>query len=147
CERQPGGIATRETVGESAGAGFFIDSGDFSTSSHRSRLLPIIAASREDDLEEIQQSVDAARRRLVIRQWAGRLAVCLTAAFCVALLAILAPKLFVVPNLPPGWAALWLGGAGIVGVVAASIWTALRSKTRLEAAAEIDHRYDLRERI
>lgn len=98
-------------------------------------------------LEEIEQSVDAARRRLVIRQWAGRLAVCLTAAFCIALMAILTPKLFILPDLPAGWAVLWFVGAAVAGVVAASIWTALRSKTRLEAAVEIDQRYNLRERI
>jgi hypothetical protein len=98
-------------------------------------------------VDEIEQSVDAARQRLVIRQWAGRLAVCLTGAFCIALAAILAPKLFVLPHLPAQWAVLWLGGAAIAGVVAASIWTALRSKTRLEAAVEIDQRYNLRERI
>lgn len=98
-------------------------------------------------MDEIEQSVDAARQRLVLRQWAGRLAVCLTAAFCVALAAILVPKLFVLPNLPAQWAVLWLAGAAITGVVAASIWTALRSKTRLEAAVEIDQRYNLRERI
>jgi hypothetical protein len=98
-------------------------------------------------LEEIEQSIDAARRRLVIRQWAGRLAVCLTAAFCVALAAILVPKLFLLPNLPAQWAVLWLAGAAVTGVLAASVWTALRSKTRLEAAVEIDQRYNLRERI
>lgn len=98
-------------------------------------------------MDEIEQSVDAARQRLVLRQWAGRLAVCLTGAFCIALVAILVPKLFVLPNLPAQWAVLWLAGAAIAGVAAASVWTALRSKTRLEAAVEIDQRYNLRERI
>lgn len=98
-------------------------------------------------MEEIQQSIDAARRRLVLRQWAARLVVCLTAAFCVALVAILVPKLVHLPDLPTRWAAIWLGGAGVAGVVAASVWTALRSKSRLEAAVEIDRRYNLRERI
>lgn len=98
-------------------------------------------------MDEIQKSVDAARRRLVLRQWAGRLAVCLTVTFCAALLAILAPKLFALPQLPAQWAALWLGGAGLVGIVAASVWTALRPKSRLDAAVEIDRRYELRERI
>ncbi len=69
-------------------------------------------------VDEIEQSVDAARQRLVLRQWAGRLAICLTAAFCVALVAILAPKVFVLPDLPASWALLWLAGSAIVGVVA-----------------------------
>jgi hypothetical protein len=98
-------------------------------------------------VDEIQESIDAARRRLVVRQWAGRLAFCLTVAFGVALVAILVPKLVHLPGLPARWAAMWLGGAGVVGVAVASLWTLLRPKSRLEAAVEIDHRYNLRERI
>ncbi|TWT99296.1 hypothetical protein Pla108_02310 [Botrimarina colliarenosi] len=98
-------------------------------------------------MDEIQQRVDAARRRLVLRQWGGRLALCLTAAFCVALVAIIVPKLFPVPGLPARWAVLWLGGAAIVGLTWASLWTVLRPKSRLDAAVEIDRRYELRERV
>ncbi len=98
-------------------------------------------------MDEIQKSVDAARRRLVLRQWAGRLAICLTAAFSVALVAILAPKLFPLSGLPANWATLWLGGALGGGLIGASLWTALRPKSRLDAAVEIDRRYELRERI
>ncbi|QDV77303.1 hypothetical protein [Botrimarina mediterranea] len=98
-------------------------------------------------MDEIEQSVDAARQRLVLRQWAGRLALCLTIAFGVAFVAILAPKVVVLPNLPASWATLWLAGAVLAGVVAASVWTAMRRKTRVEAAVEIDQRYNLRERI
>ena len=98
-------------------------------------------------MESIEQAVAAARRRLVIRQWAGRLATCLTAAFAVALVAILTPKLVAVPDLPANWVALWLGGAAIVGTIAASVWTFARSRTPLDAAVEIDKRFELRERI
>lgn len=98
-------------------------------------------------METIQQRIDAARGRLILRQWAGRLAWCLLIAFSVAVVAILAPKVFVLPQLPPAWTVGWLGGAGVVGLLAATVWTYLAPKSRLEAAVEIDQRYDLRERI
>ncbi|QDT67551.1 Chromosome partition protein Smc [Planctomycetes bacterium MalM25] len=98
-------------------------------------------------MESIEQAVAAARRRLVVRQWAGRLATCLTAAFGVALVAILAPKLVALPELPANWVALWLSGAAIVGTIAATVWTFARSRTPLDAAVEIDKRFELRERI
>lgn len=98
-------------------------------------------------METIQQRIDAARGRLILRQWAGRLAGCLLISFTLAAVAILAPKVLVLPTLPPWWTVAWLSGAGAVGLLAATIWTYLAPKSRLDAAVEIDQRYELRERI
>lgn len=95
----------------------------------------------------IEKTVAAARWRLLVRQWAGRLAKCLTAGFCLAFVAILVPKLFAIPELPAWWNAAWLGGAGVVGLIVATGWTILRPRSELDAAVEIDKRFDLRERI
>lgn len=98
-------------------------------------------------METIQQRIDAARGRLILRQWAGRLAWCLLIGFTLAAVAVLAPKILVLPTLPPWWTAAWLAGAGVVGLLAATVWTYLAPKSRLDAAVEIDQRYELRERI
>lgn len=101
----------------------------------------------DEIVQEIEKRVAAAHRRLLVRQWAGRLAVCLTITYSLALAAILLPKLFPLPSLPSSWASGWLLAAGVFGLLAATVWTAVRPKSRLEAAVEIDHRYELRERI
>lgn len=101
----------------------------------------------DEILQEIEGRVEAARRRLLVRQWAGRLTKSLTVAYCLALVAIVAPKLVAIPSLPAAWAAWWLIGAGALGLVAATVWTFLRPKSPLDAAVEIDQRYDLRERV
>ncbi|MEN0110265.1 MAG: hypothetical protein AAF805_06040 [Planctomycetota bacterium] len=98
-------------------------------------------------VEELQQSVDAAWRRLSLRRWAGRLAISLAAAMSVALVAVLAPKVVALPTLPDWWAAAWLVGAAIVGTTWATLRAVLFPKSRLDAAAEIDRRFDLRERV
>ncbi len=95
----------------------------------------------------IEKTVAAARWRLLVRQWAERLGRCLTVAFCLALIAILAPKLFAIPDLPAWWSAAWLIGAVVVGLVGATGWSILQPRSELDAAVEIDKRFDLRERI
>lgn len=98
-------------------------------------------------METLRERIDAARRRMLLRQWAGRTAVCLAVAFGVALVAIAVPKVFAVGALPSAWDAWWLGGAALAGLAAATVWTALASPSRLDAAVEIDRRFELRERV
>lgn len=98
-------------------------------------------------MDEIRSRVQAARQRLVLRQWAGRLARCLAIALGVATLAVAVPKIVALPSLPEWWNTAWVAGAAAAGVIAATIWTAVRSKSPLDAAVEIDSRYGLRERI
>ena len=98
-------------------------------------------------MDSIQDCVAAARRRLLLRQWAGRSAVCLAWAFSLALIGILAAKLIAIEGLPPWWSAAWLGSALVLGLATATIGTFARPRTPLEAAIAIDQRYDLRERV
>ncbi|MEO0530186.1 MAG: hypothetical protein AAF266_06360 [Planctomycetota bacterium] len=98
-------------------------------------------------MDTLQQRVDAARWRLLVRQWAGRLATCLTAAFAIAFVAVLVPKVFAIPGLPVAWTTWWMIGAGVAGVVAATVWTMARPRSRHDAAVELDKRFDLRERV
>jgi len=98
-------------------------------------------------MDQLEKQVARARRRLVCEQFAHRLIGCLFFSFFAATVAIALPKVLVIEPLPTFWAPGWLAGAGIAGVVAALGWTLCSRRTTLEAAIEIDQRYNLRERV
>lgn len=98
-------------------------------------------------MDTLLHQVQAARRRLVTEQFVRRAVWCLFAALVVAAVAIAVPKIVAIDGLPEQWAQAWLIGAGVVGLLAAGVWTLLSSRTDLDAAMEIDNRFGLRERI
>lgn len=98
-------------------------------------------------MEQLQRQVARARRRLICEQFLNRFVWCLFAGLLASAAAIAAPKLFVIENLPAAWANIWLIGGAIAGLLVATVWTALSSRSRLDAAIEIDHRFGLRERV
>ncbi|MEM9351406.1 MAG: hypothetical protein AAGA92_00165 [Planctomycetota bacterium] len=98
-------------------------------------------------MDQIQQQVSRARRRLTLELFVNRLLRCWLVGFCLALIAITVPKLIAIENLPDRWGAGCLLAALAAGPLVAAAWTFLKSRTPLEAAQEIDHRYDLRERV
>jgi hypothetical protein len=98
-------------------------------------------------MEKLRKQVQRARRRLILEQFSTRLIWCLFAAFAVAAVAVAVPKIFVVAGLPANWSAIWLGSAAVAGVLSAAIWTWLVRRNELDAAIEIDLRYNLKERV
>lgn len=98
-------------------------------------------------MDKLHKQVQRARRRLILEQFLARLVWCMFAAFAVAALAIAVPKVFVVSALPAHWSATWLAGAAGAGLIAAVVWTWLVRRDELDAAVEIDLRYNLKERI
>ncbi len=98
-------------------------------------------------MNELRNQVARAQRRLVIEQYLARCVRCLFAALAVAAIAIAVPRLVAVANLPSNWDALWLIGSILAGLVAAAAWTIVSRRTALDAAIEIDRRFDLRERV
>jgi hypothetical protein len=98
-------------------------------------------------MDQIRLQVDRARRRLWIELFLGRLVKCWFAALAVAAIAVAVPKIVAIENLPAAWATAWLIGAVAVGLLVALVWTWLRGRSELDAAMEIDRRFDLKERI
>lgn len=98
-------------------------------------------------MDKLLTQVRKARRRLLAEQFMSWLIWCAFAALAVAAIAIAVPQLVVVEGLPANWATLWLVGAAIASVIAAGVATYLNRRTALDAAIEIDRRYDLRERV
>jgi hypothetical protein len=98
-------------------------------------------------MNELREQVARAQRRLVFEQFLGRSVWCLFAALVVAAIAIAVPRLFPLSDLPTAWDAAWFVGAIAAGLFAAAAWTIASRRTALDAAVEIDRRFDLRERV
>ncbi len=98
-------------------------------------------------MDQLQQQVARARRRLIIEQFLGRLVWCLLTAFILAAVAVAIPRIFPIAGLPERWDLIWLAGSAVCALVAAIGWTIVSNRSPLDAAIEIDRRFDLRERI
>jgi septal ring factor EnvC (AmiA/AmiB activator) len=98
-------------------------------------------------MDQIRKQVSRARRRLWVELFLNRLIRCWFATLLIAAVAVAVPKLFTIQNLPASWATAWIGGAVGVGVLVALVWTWLRGRSELEAAMEIDRRFELKERV
>ncbi|MCA9258810.1 MAG: hypothetical protein KDA61_06405 [Planctomycetales bacterium] len=103
-------------------------------------------SSPTDELNSIEQDVRRVQRLLGAELFLARLGRCLAVALAVAAVAIAVPKL-AAWSVDAAWAKWALGGA-VLGACAATVaWMRLRPQTALDAAMEIDRRYDLRERV
>jgi hypothetical protein len=98
-------------------------------------------------MDHIRQQVARARRRLWVELFLARLVKCLFASLLVGTIAVAVPRLAVIDNLPAQWDAWWLGGSLAAGLLVALAWTWLRGRSELDAAIEIDRRFDLKERV
>ncbi len=98
-------------------------------------------------MNELREQIARARRRLVFEQFLARSVTCLFVTFIVAVVAIALPRLIAVENLPERWDQLCILLALVLGLAAASVWTFISRRTPLDAAIEIDRRFELRERI
>ena len=98
-------------------------------------------------MEPILQQVKRARRRLSLQLLVDRLLRCWFASALVAVVAVALPKLIVIESLPEEWTARCAVAAFLAGLLCASVWTWWSGKSELDAAAEIDRRFGLRERV
>lgn len=98
-------------------------------------------------MDQLQRQIARARRRLVMEQFVRNAAWTLFACLLVAVVGLMIPKFRHVDVAANVWNAAWLGGSLTAGLVFASIWTFATRRSPLEAAIEIDRRYQLRERV
>lgn len=98
-------------------------------------------------MDQILAQVSRAYRRLWVELFLNRLFVCVLVGLVVAVVAIAVPKVITVANLPAQWT-WWcaIGGVGM-GSLAALVWTLVRGLNKLDAAVELDRRFELRERV
>lgn len=98
-------------------------------------------------MDQLRKQVARARRRLIIEQFLGRLIWCTLGALSLATIAIAAPRIFVIHGLHENWDTIWLIGSFAAAFVVAGAWTFISNRSPIDAAIEIDRRFDLRERV
>ncbi len=98
-------------------------------------------------MDQLRQQVARARRRLVFEQFSHRLVWCLLGGLIIAAIAVAVPRVMTLAALPANWDMTWFLGALGAAFVAAATWTAVSRRTALDAAIEIDRRFELRERV
>ncbi|QDS97486.1 hypothetical protein [Adhaeretor mobilis] len=98
-------------------------------------------------MDQIYQQVARARARLNRELFVKRLLWCWFASFTLGVFALAVPKVVAIEGLPSDYVIWCIAGAAGLGLIAATLWMLLTRKTDLDAAIEIDSRYDLRERV
>lgn len=98
-------------------------------------------------MDQLREQISKARRRLVLEQFLRRLIGCLLVGLTVAAIAVAVPRMIAIHGLPSSWDTAWLVGGLGVGFLAAAIWTLISHRSPLDAAMEIDRRFELRERV
>ena len=94
-------------------------------------------------MDQIRKQVARARRRLWMELFLNRLVNCWFVALIIAAVAIAMPKFVAIDDLPANWTVGWLGGSMVAGLAVALGWTWLRGRSEIEAAMEIDRRFEL----
>ena len=98
-------------------------------------------------MDQLRKQVARARRRLIIEQFLGRLIWCLLGTLTLTAIALAAPRVAIIASLPESWDLGWLIGGFAAAILIAGAWTFLSNRSPLDAAIEIDRRFDLRERV
>lgn len=98
-------------------------------------------------MNHVESKVRSARRRIMLARFGRALCVTLFGALIVATIAIALPALRVIPVDFTTWAYSWIGGASLAAVVAALIYAVATTPSIDTVAAEVDKRFDLRERL
>jgi hypothetical protein len=98
-------------------------------------------------MDQLHLQVARARRRLVLELFLIRAVRCLFIGLVLATLAIAVPRITTLHVIPARWDVICLASGLGLGLFSAALWTFARSRTSLDAAVEIDRRFDLRERV
>jgi hypothetical protein len=98
-------------------------------------------------VDKIRRQVAAARRRMVTQQFLGIVAWSLFATLVIAACGLAIPKIWVLRVDEFIWTWSWVGGGLAAGLLIAAAWTYAVRRSPIEAAIEIDHRFQLKERV
>ncbi len=98
-------------------------------------------------MEEIRKQVAVARRRMVTQQFLTIVTWSMFAMLLIAAVGLAIPKIWVLKVDAMAWMWSWIGGAAAAGLLIALAWTYIVRRAPMEAAIEIDRRFQLKERV
>ena len=98
-------------------------------------------------MDEIRKQVARAQWRLNLQRFVVIASWSLFAAILVSLIGVAIPKIWVLTLPEDAWRLSWGIGAAIVGLGVSVLLTYFMSRSRMEAAIELDRRFGLKERV
>lgn len=98
-------------------------------------------------MDHVRKQSRIARRRLIAERFLHYLPRTLSVALGVALVGLVLPKLIHLAVDPVVWFSTWLGAGLLVALITNVVLTIVGRPTTADAAAEIDRRFGLRERL
>ncbi len=98
-------------------------------------------------MDSIRKQCNIARRRLTSQRFFQYLPWTMSIGVCLATILLALPKLMVLNVDPLVWFASWLGGSVVIALITTVFLAFVGRPSQAEAAAEIDSRFGLRERI
>jgi hypothetical protein len=98
-------------------------------------------------MNQIEKKVRAAGRRLLIGRFAELLCWTLAASWLIAVLAIAARAVWVLPWDSSLWVQSWLIGSTIAGFLVAAVWSWSTQPSLVSIATEVDQRFALKQRL
>ena len=102
---------------------------------------------RDDGLTKLKTRVKQAQCRITLQRFITVLSWSLFATLLLAVVAIAIPKFWALALAPAAWFWGWLGGGLAAGFILAVLWTYWNRSDPLDAAIEVDQRFQLRERV
>ena len=103
--------------------------------------------TRAEAISKLQSHVKLAHRRLTLQRFVVILAWSLFATLLAATLAVAVPKIWAIDLNLVVWIWSWIGAAAAGSLLLAVAWTLLSRRNLLQAAIEIDDRFELKERV
>ena len=98
-------------------------------------------------MNRIESKVQSARRRMILGRFGQALCISLFAALVLATVAIAVPALRVIDVDYKTWVYAWVGGSAVIAFLIAGAYALMTAPTPEAVAAEVDHRFGLRERL
>ncbi len=98
-------------------------------------------------MEHILKQARTARRRLVVERFLSFLPRALSLVLLIAFVGVMLPKVMPMTFDPVIWYSSWIGGAILIGIITSLSMTLVGRPSLNDAAAEIDRRFALRERL
>jgi len=98
-------------------------------------------------MDQIRKKSSAAQRRLILNRFWSFLPYSLGALLLLATVGVMLPKIVVLPVDPNIWYGSWLISAVVLGLLVNTVMTWIGRPSLSDAAAEVDRRFGLRERM